>query len=72
MFSPLSAVGAGLYQAVARATQCASNVVNGSSTGENLDEGLVELQESETDVGASAAALKAAGKMQKALLDILA
>ncbi len=71
MFSPLSTAGTSLYQAVARATQCATNVVNGSSTGENTDSDLVKLKQSETDIAVNAATVKTASKMQKDLLDIL-
>jgi hypothetical protein len=70
MFSSLSAAGTGLYQAVARATQSAGNVVNASSTGKNIDADMVNLKIASTDVAANAAVVKTSEKMQKALLDI--
>jgi hypothetical protein len=72
MCSPLSAAGAGLYQAVARATQSACNVVKASSTGENIDGDMVNLALEKTNVAVNAAVVKTTGQMQKALLDILA
>ncbi|MDD3372034.1 MAG: hypothetical protein PHE27_09450 [Alphaproteobacteria bacterium] len=70
MFSPLSSVGTGLYQAVSRATQSATSVVKASSTGENIDENMVALVKANADLEANVAALKAQQKMQRALLDI--
>jgi len=72
MFSPLSAAGTGLAQAVSRATQSADNVVNASSTGKNIDGDMVNLAVAKTDAAANASLIKTEEKMQKALLDIVA
>jgi flagellar hook-associated protein FlgK len=70
MFGSLSATATGLYQAVALATQSASNVANASLTGKNIDEEMVNLLKAQTDFAANAAVLKTEGKMQRSLLDI--
>jgi flagellar hook protein FlgE len=70
MFSPLSAAGNGLSQAVSRATQSAGNVANASLTGKNIDGDMVNLAAAKTDFAANASAIKTEEKMQKALLDI--
>lgn len=72
MFGVLPIAVTGLYQSVARATQSASHVVNASSTGENFDEDLVNLQAEKTNVAANVAVIKTERKMESALLDILA
>ena len=66
----LSTAVSGLNRAVSRATQSANTIVNASSTGENLDKGLVDLNVSKTEYAANAAVIKAAKKMDDALLDI--
>ncbi len=70
MFSAIPTAVAGLYQAVARATQSAGNVVNASSTGKNIDEDMVNLATAKNEVAINAAVIKAQQKMDKALLDI--
>ena len=70
MSSALSIAANGINSAVSRATQSAVNIVNASSTGENLDADLININQSSTDVSANAAVLKIAEKMDKALLDI--
>lgn len=70
MFSSFPTAVAGLYQSVSRATQSAGNVVNGLSTGKNIDKELVNLQAEKTVFAANVAVIKTEQKMQKALLDI--
>jgi hypothetical protein len=72
MFNPLSSAVTGLYQAVARATQSANNVVNASSTGKNIDEDMVNIGSAKTEVAADATVIKIEQEMQKTLLDIMA
>lgn len=71
MFGPLSVGANGLVDAVARATQSAVNVVNASSTGENIEEAVVKMSMAKTSVDLSASVLKAENQMRKSLLDIL-
>jgi len=70
MSSALSIAVNGINAAVSRATQSASNIVNASSTGTNLDSDLVNVKVASTDVAANAAVIRATEKEQKALLDI--
>ncbi len=60
----------GLNSSVARATQFTRDIVNASSTGKNVEGGLVGLQGAKTDYAANATVIKTVQKEQKALLDI--
>jgi len=60
----------GINQAVARATQSASNVVNASSTGADIAKNLVDIKVASVEVAANAMVIKAQKKMQESLLDI--
>ena len=70
MSDALSIAVNGLNNAVSRVTQSASNIVNASSTGKNLDSDLVDLKTDSTNYAANAAVIKAVEKDNKALLDI--
>ena len=70
MSSALSKAINGLHQTVTRATQSVGNIVNGSSTGKNIDGDLVNLKAASIDYAANATVIKTESKMQKALLDI--
>ncbi|MFA4994359.1 MAG: hypothetical protein WC521_03550 [Bdellovibrionales bacterium] len=70
MFDTFSIAINGINAAVSRATQSASNIANGSLTGKNLAEDLVNVQIATVDVAANAAVIKSQAKMHKALLDI--
>ncbi|MDE1900384.1 MAG: hypothetical protein KGI37_01925 [Alphaproteobacteria bacterium] len=72
MSSALSIAVGGINASVARATQSATNIVNASSTGNNLDANLVSLNTDQTDVAANAAVIRTVKKMDQSLLDILA
>jgi len=60
----------GLYAAVSRASQSANNIVNASSTGNNLDASLINLKVADTQFAANATVIKNEEKLHKALLDI--
>jgi flagellar hook protein FlgE len=70
MSSALSIAVNGLNASVAKATQAASNIVNASSTGGNVDGSLIALKSASTGFKADAAVIKTVDKMNKALLDI--
>jgi flagellar hook-associated protein FlgK len=70
MFSTLPAAVTGLYRAVSLATQSASDVVNASSTGKNIDEDMVNLNVAREEFAANADVIKTEEKMQKSLLDM--
>jgi len=76
MSSALSIAVGGINQAINRATQAATNIVNASSTKnnseKNVDGDLVAIKSAGTDVAINATVIKTEHKMQKALLDILA
>ncbi len=70
MSSALSTAVNGINAAVARTTQSVGNIVNASSTGNNLDANLVAVGINAANVATDAAVIKTVDKMNKALLDI--
>ena len=57
---------------VARTSQSVANMVNASSTGNNLDANMVAVASEKPYVAANAAVIKTVKKMDQALLDIIA
>ncbi|MGB9152581.1 MAG: flagellar basal body rod C-terminal domain-containing protein [Alphaproteobacteria bacterium] len=70
MSNALSIAVNGLNSAASLAVKSATNIVNSSSTGNNVDGALVTLSSASTDYAANAAVIKTVDKMNKALLDI--
>jgi hypothetical protein len=71
MSNALSIAVNGVNSAISSALKSTTTIVNGSSTGQNVDGALVNLQAASKDVAANAAVIRTVQKTQKALLDIL-
>jgi len=71
MSDALSIAVNGLNASVARTTQSVGNIVNASSTGNNLDANLVKISAEKTNIAADADVIKTVRKEQQSLIDIL-
>ena len=72
MSDALSIAVNGINASVARTTQSVRNIVNASSTGNNLDGNLVNIASDKINVAADVDVIKTVHKEQQSLLNIIA
>jgi len=70
MSDALQTIVHGIQRSVSRATHAVSNIVNASSTGQNVDKDMVDVKIASHEVAMQTAVIKADKKMKDALLDI--
>lgn len=70
MSDALQTIVHGIQRSVSRATQAVNDIVNASSTGQNIDKDMVDVKIASHEVAMQTAVIKADKKMKDALLDI--